>query len=64
MGDHRAAAKVWKPSVSWTWRSLITPLLPAANLSRAGRSHSVMPTLTPATTTPQAPPLMPAPPDA
>src|SRR6266568_2861179 len=36
----------------------------AANLSRAGRSHSVLPTLTPGTTTPQAPPLMPAPPDA
>ena len=36
----------------------------AANLSRAGRSHSVVPTLTPPTTTPQAPPVMPAPPDA
>src|SRR5271155_2625260 len=36
----------------------------AANLSRAGRSHSVVPTLTPATTTPQAPTVMPAPPDA
>jgi Abortive infection alpha len=33
-------------------------------LSRAGRSHSVVPTLTPATTTPQAPPVMPTPPDA
>ena len=33
-------------------------------MSRAGRSHSVVPTLTPATTTPQAPPVMPAPPDA
>ncbi len=32
----------------------------AANLSRAGRSHSGVPTLTPATTTPQAPPVMPA----
>ena len=36
----------------------------AANLSRAGRSHSVMPTLTPGTAAPQAPPVMPAPPDA
>jgi hypothetical protein len=36
----------------------------AANLSRAGRSHSVMPTLSPGTATPQAPPVMPAPPVA
>ena len=36
----------------------------AANLSRAGRSHSVVPTLSPATSTPQAPPVMPTPPDA
>jgi hypothetical protein len=33
----------------------------AANLSRAGRSHSVVPTLSPGTATPQAPPVMPAP---
>jgi len=33
-------------------------------LSRAGRSHSVVPTLAPTTSTPQAPPVMPAPPDA
>ena len=36
----------------------------AANLSRAGRSHSVVPTLTPATSTPQAPPVVPTTPDA
>jgi hypothetical protein len=30
----------------------------------AGRSHSVVPTLSPATATPQAPPVMPTPPDA
>ena len=35
----------------------------ASNLSRPGRSHSVAPTLPPATTTPLAP-VMPAPPDA
>ena len=35
----------------------------AANLSRAGRSHSVVPTLTPGTPAPQAPPVMPALPD-
>jgi len=34
------------------------------NLSRAGRSYSVVPTLSPGTTTPQAPPVMAAPLDA
>jgi hypothetical protein len=36
----------------------------AANLSRAGRSHSIVPTMSPGTAVSQAPPVIPTPPDA
>jgi hypothetical protein len=59
-----SAATTWPTVGTGASERIGGPSGQAANLSRAGRSHSVVPTLTPATSTPQAPPVMPAPPDA
>jgi hypothetical protein len=61
-GSRRGKAR-YTNCVVCGWR-FTQPSGQAANLSRAGRSHSVVPTLSPGTPTPQAPPVMPTPPDA